>query len=336
MLSVAMLLSLAISFFPGGVLAQDAEDLQNYLDRTEELLLWARDLVGETENMRARRVLKEAGDLHERSLRLTAEGRPLLARGVARRARSAVWLAVKSAREALNFEERVRIRAERFRDLHGQLLDRARDSQNERAVELLGKAESQAQRAREHYLQGDPRLAFEQLNNAEQLLRSARRLLDEGGSPDRLDQDLERTRMLMEQTREMLGDNPEPSCGQLLAEAFQALERARENLAQGQPVRARQMADMARKLARQAAEQSGLEPGIESVRRQIERFDNRSALLEERIREAESRPATKAYQRALEHRQRTSESLDQGESAAALRQIRAAHQMLDQAEKLIR
>ena len=331
-----LLLSLMISLIPGSARAQDAEDLREYLDRTAELLSWARDLVMETENLPARKVLREAADLHERSLALAAEGRPYLALGVARRARSAVWLAVKLAREALNFEERVRIRAERFRDLHGQLLERARDVQNEPALGVLRQAEVQAQRAREHYLQGDARMAFEQLEKAEQLLHRARRLLDEGGSPDRLEQDLDRTRMLIERTREILGDHPDPSARQLLEEAVQALSRAREHLAQNQPVRARHMADLARKLARQAAEQAGSEPDRESVQRQIERWDNRSARMEERVRDADSRPAIKAYQRALEHRRRAAESLAQGEPGTALRQIRAAHQMLDQAEKLIR
>ena len=336
MLPAVVLLSLLVGLAAGGARAQDAEDLREYLDRTGELLQWAKELVMESENLPARRVLKEAADLHERSLTLAAQDRPYLALDVARRARSAVWLAVKLAREAMNFEERVRIRAERFGDLHGQLLERARDAQNEPALGVLRQAENQAERAREQYLQGDARLAFEQLENAEQLLQRARRLLEDGGPPDRLEQDLDRTRMLIDRTREMLGDRPDPAAGKLLGEAVQALDRAREHLAQGQPARARHLADLARKLARQAAEQAGPEPDRESVRRQIERWDHRSARVEEGIRDADSPPAIKTYQRALEHRRRAAESLSRSEPETALRQIRAAHQMLDQAEKLIR
>ena len=288
---IVFLLSLMVGFVSGSARAQDLDDLKNYLDRTDELLHWARELVLETENLPARRVLKEAAVLHERSLELLAQDRPYLALGVARRARTAVWLAVKLAREAMNFEERVRVRAERFRDLHGQLRERARDARSEPALGLLRKAETQAQRAREHYLQGDARLAFEQLEQAERLLHRSRRLLDEGGSPHRLDLDLDRTRLLIERTREMLGDQADPAALQQLDEAVQALERAREHLAQGQPARARHLSDMARKLARRAAEQVGQEPGAESILRQIERWDDRSARLEERIREADSRPA---------------------------------------------
>ena len=335
-IATVLLLCVLVALSSGSARAQDAEDLADYIDRTGELLQWAKELVLETENIPARRVLREAADLHERSLGLVAESRPYLALGVARRARSAVWLAVKLAREALNFEERVRISAERFRDRHGQLLERARDARNEPALSVLRQAENQAQRAREQYLQGDARLAFEYLENAEQLLHRARRLLDEGGSPDRLEQDLERTRILIERTRERLGDRADHSSRKLLEEAVQALDRAQEHMAQNQPVRARHMLGMAHRLARQAADQAGHKPADDSVVRQIERWDNRSARVEDKIREADSRPAIKAYRRALEHRRRAGDSLAADEIEQALRQIRAAHQMLDQAEKMIR
>jgi hypothetical protein len=316
--------------------AQDTENLRDYIGRTGELLEWAQDLVLETENQPARKVLREAADLHERALKLAAEDKPVLALGVDRRARAAVWLSVKLAREAMNFEERVRIKSERLTDLYGKLLEQARDSQNEPALVVLRQADNQAERAREQYLQGDARLAFEQLKKAEQLLQRARRLLDEGGSADRRDQDLERTRMLIERTGELLGDQDNPAARKLLADAIESFDRAKEHLADGQPGRARRMAEVARKLARQAAELAGQEPGPAAIQRQIERWDERSARLDERIQAAESRPATQAYQRAMEHRKRAADSLGQGETQQALRQIRAAHEMLDQAKKLIR
>ena len=89
------------------------------------------------------------------------------------------------------------------------------------------------------------------LEQAEQLLQRARRLLDEGGSSDRLHRDLERTGDLIEHAREKLGESPRPEARNLLKEAEAALDRAREHLAQGQPVRAKRQAEAAPTMSRQ-------------------------------------------------------------------------------------
>ena len=144
------------------------------------------------------------------------------------------------------------------------------------------------------------------------------------------------TRNLIERTREGLGESPRSESLDLLQEAEAALVRAREHLAQGQPVRAKRQAAAARRLAQQAADGERSGPSAEAVERRIASWDERSAQLEEKISGAESRPATEAYRTALDHRRRAGESLAAGKTAQALRQIRAAHDHLDRAEKLIR
>lgn len=335
-LLAVLVLSLVTGYATGAAQAQDTAALENYLERTGELLLWARDLVQETENRPARQVLTQAGELHRRSLELAAGERPVRAYEVGRRARTAVWHAVKLAREAMNYEERVRIRQERFRDQHQTLAERAREMRSEAALKLVRQAENHAQRARERTLQGETEMAFEMLEQAEQLLQRVRRLLEEGASPDRLRQDLDRTRILIDRTREGLGESPRPEALDLLNEAEAALDRAREHLAQGHPVRAGRQAAAARQLAKQAAEGAGSGARVEAVERQIASWDERSAQLEPKIQEDGSRQATEAYRQALDHRRRAGESLAAGKNGQALRQIRAAHDHLDRARKLLR
>lgn len=309
--------------------------LAEYQERTAELLDWAGSLVGETENERARTVLEEARRLHIRSLELAEAGHPLRAYDLARRAREAVWLSVRLAREAMSLEEQVRVRAERFRELFENVRERALDGRNEPALTALDQAETQARRARERYLDGDAKAALELLEQAEQLLHRARRLTEDAGPSDRLEQELERTRTLIERSREQLGDRPAPEAADLLKQASEALDRARAQLAQGHPARASRQAELARRLAAQAVG-SDAEPQPEAIDRQIERWDERAAQLRDRVEQSGEERARAAFRQAADHRGRAAEFLGAGDPERALRQIRAAHQRLDQVEKFLR
>ena len=130
-----------LALVPVNAAAQQSGDrVRQYIERTEELLVWAKGLVAETESGPARRVLKQAADLHQHSQGLFERGQMVSSLGVARRARDAVWHAVRVAREAMGLEERIRIRVERFRDQHGQLMERAQEAHEVQALEFLDRA----------------------------------------------------------------------------------------------------------------------------------------------------------------------------------------------------
>ncbi len=312
------------------------EQIQAYLERTEELLLWAQEMVSETQSVPARKVLSQAADLHRRSQGLMGNGRKLEALGVSRRSRAAMWHSVRLARESMGYEERIRIRAERFRDQHSQLSERALEAGDRQALEFLRRAEHNANRAREQYHQGDFKLSWKMLEQAGDLMRRAARLLADGTTPERLEMEMERARMLIERTRDKLAENSDPQARRLLAEAEESLVRAREGMNQGQPGRALQMTGLARQLAVRAASLGAGGPGEEAVRRQLERFDDRSARVADGVRDSGSQQARDMFEKALRHRTRAAEALAEGNREMALRQIKAAHDLLGQAEDLIR
>jgi hypothetical protein len=312
------------------------DQVQAYLERTEELLIWAKEVVSETQSVTARQVLAQATDLHRRSQNLLGHGRNLEALGVSRRSRAAMWHSVRLARESMGYEERIRIRAERFRDQHSQLTERALETGDRQALEFLRRAEHNANRALEQYHQGDFKLSWNMLEQAEDLMQRAARLLADGTTPERLELEMERARMLIERTRDHLAENPDPQALRLLAEAEESLARAREGMDQGQPGRALQMTGLARKLAVRAASVGAGGPDEEAVRRQLERFDQRSARIADGVRDSGSKQARDMFEKALGHRTRAAEDLAEGNSEMALRQIKAAHDLLGQAEDLIR
>ena len=321
---------------PAAAQGNGQEQIQAYIERTEELLVWARGLVAETQSVPARRILVQAGEMHQRSRDLMGRGRMMEALGVSRRSRAAVWHSVRVARESMGYEERIRIRAERFRDQHGQLMERALDAGNRKALEFLRRAEHNAVRAREQYHQGDFKLSWKMLEQASDLMRRSARLLADGTTPERLELEMDRARTLIERTRDNLGDHPDPQSLRLLAEAEESLARARQGLEQGEPGRALQMTGLARELAIKAASLNGTEPDQEAVQRQLERFDERSGRVADAVRESGSKQARDMYERALRHRTQAAEAAADGDRELALRQIRAAHDLLGQAEDLIR
>lgn len=337
-ISGGLLALVIVAMLSGPVSAQGhgQDQVANYIERTEELLYWAQGLVSETQSVPPRRVLEQAVDLHKRSMGLMGNGRMAEALGVSRRSRAAMWHSVRMARESMGYEERIRIRAERFGDQHSQLQERALDARDQRALDFLRRAEQHSLRAREQFHQGDFKMSWKLLEQAGDLMQRAARLLADGTTPERLEMEMDRARLLIERTRDNLGPQPAPQALRLLAEAEESLARAQEGMAQGQSGRALQMTGLARQLAIRAASLDGSGPDEEAVRRQLERFDQRSDRVADVVRDSGSKQARDMYERALQHRASAAEALGEGNRELALRQIRAAHDLLGQAEDLVR
>ena len=310
---------------------EEGERVAAFIEVTGDILDRAAEAVGESESARARIVLDEARLLHDRSRELLAADRLLLAYRASQRARTAALHAARLARDELGFEERARARAERLRDLYETLLERAQEIRHERALRFLREAERQYLRAEEQYHQHSYEIAFNLLESAETLLRRAGRLLFEAGGAAHLEQQLERTGDLIDRTHERLGEDADPEAVALLVRAEDRLAQAREALQRGEPLRALQLARQARRLALQAGGAADSSPPREAVREQIERFDARRGEVAERIGAAGGEEARRLLERALEHRRQAEERLDRDDREGALRQIKIAHDLLQEA-----
>ncbi len=309
----------------------------DFIDQTAELLDWAGDIVQESGNLQARRVLDEARRLHERSLDMVDQGRPERAMPVARRARAATYHAVRLARESLVFSERFQIMDERYADRLRILQDKARASGNEQALDLLGRAEKQSLRAREQYHQGDAKQAYRMLEQVGMLQKRAANLLGMGPEPGRLEDQLERTSILIDQAWVVLGPEPDPARKALLNDAEAALARARSFRERGQPLRAQKLAGVARRLVDQALVGPGDGPDPrEATRRQIDRWDGRAGRLTSRHPVSWEGRVGELFDKAEEHRNRAAGLLDEGKPLMALRQIKLAHGLLDEVERQLR
>ena len=338
---VALCAGMLLATLGSPAAAQDGDSrVPEYLDRNDDLLDWALDLVRETGSAPARRVLEEAHRIQQRARELYEQGHPLRALDLARRSRAAVWHAVRLGREALSFTERLHLRAERFWDQHDHLLDLARDSNDARALDFIHRAEANAHRAHEQELQGDAKQAFQMLGQAENLLHRASRLLADGSGPDRVDRSIERAAAMLDRAREVVGAQAPPEALDLLTRSEEALVRAREHRDQGQPGRALQMAGLAGTLAGRAQVMASGGPDAEGLMREIEdligRWDDRLGPVAERVEETDNEAARHQLAVARDHRDRAARDLAERRLEQALRQIRAAHDRLGQAEGLTR
>jgi len=326
-------------WLPAGLALAQVEGrelVRDYLDRTQEVLSQAREVVANSESARARHILREAINLQEQAEDLWRRERPRQAQQVSARSRRAAQLSVRVARDEQGFEERTRMRLERLRDLHDQVLDRALEVNDRRALRFVREAERQFQRAREQYAQHSYEMAFNLLKSAEISLHRATRLLFEGAGPARLENEMERTRDLLANTRERLGNDPDPLARELLARAHNELEQARAAVARGEPLHAVHLLRQARRQAGRALSASGGGPDVETIQIQLARWDARYAEVADAVRESGSEEAGLLLDRAQRFRQRAGGLLQDDDRVGSLRQIKIAHDLLNEAIELTR
>ncbi len=312
------------------------EAVRDYMDRTMEIMMRSEDAVRESDSARARRVFDEAEKLQAHSEQLWVQGRPRLAFKASQRARLAAGHAARIARDDLTYEERTRMRLERLRDLHIQVLDRVMEVNDQRVLRFVREAERQFHRARELYVQRDFEMAFNLLESAEKILRRAARLLFEGEGIGRLENELERTREFLSEARERLGQDADPAALNLLQRADALFQQAHESMAKGEPFRALQLMRQARRLAGQALTMVGGGPSAESIQAQIDRWNVRLERVADAVAESGSEEARMVLDRAQRYRRRSAELLQEDDRVGALRQITIAHDLLSKANELTR
>jgi hypothetical protein len=306
-----------------------------YIQRTEEILGQVWEVVQESESRLARQVFAKAQELHRISQKWL-QTRPRTAQNASREAREAARHAARIARNDLGRDERARVRLEYLRERLDLTLERAREARNERALRFLGEAERQLHRAGEQHGQRNFEMALNLLDAVEALLGRAARLLLEGGDARHVEREFDRTWDFWERTREQLGDAAPPPVRELLAQAKDRLGQASEALARGEPWRALRLLRQARHLTGRAASSVEAGPSEEAVRDQIERWEARVEDVAAAVDSSGHQKARLTLARSRRYRERAEELLAEPDRVEALRQIKIAHDLLQEASELAR
>lgn len=320
-----------------GPQARDPEAILQYLDVTSDIVKDAGEYLRDqdTKNRQALRVIEEAERLDRKAWDFFRDNALSIALVTSHRARDAARQAVRLAREARTQDERAQQRIDRFADYRDQILDRARESGDQRALQFIREADNQAMRAREQYQQGNHDLALHLIDAAEDLLARAARLLFESGGPERLQRELDRVHAAIDRIAARISDN-DGVATDLIRSAEEALARAEDFASSGQPLRALQSLRLARRFAGQAASAAGEQFDAETVSAQIDRWDNRAGDIADRVRTSGIPAAATVFDRARHHRDQAKSRLNEGKLELALRQIKAAFDLLREADELTR
>jgi hypothetical protein len=160
LLSDLLPLGALVSAGPAAALAQDSgarERLLRELERTDEVILEARDVVRASESDRARIVLVRATQLQEAAksqMQRCGPGNLGACEGAARgttQARREALHAVQIARQQSQLEQQVAREIERVGQMLEEAMGRAREHPDPRIARLLEEVRNQLGRAREQY-----------------------------------------------------------------------------------------------------------------------------------------------------------------------------------------
>lgn len=253
-LMLAVLISGA-SFAQGDTDSQ-LDQLRTELDRTDELILHAREAVHNSGSAVAAQALEQAEKLQSGAREAFHNRAWLLALRLTRKAREQASLAISNSRMSEQLEGVVLSRLERARDLLERIIETLPHPPGPTAAIILERARLNLVQGWDFYRQRRFRAAVKMVEQVEQ---AGRRLLSiaqlDRQSGQTFEFRLENVERLLQYARELLSDCASDRGREHLRQAEHSLQRAREFHAQHRPRPALIALGRAKEAARKAAQQ---------------------------------------------------------------------------------
>ncbi len=309
-----------------GQTADDLANLRDVISRNAELLMMAKELVSETNSVKARASLAAAAKLHQESIfylnQGSGDGNLLRAGRLARQAREAILQTIALAKREAKLEEnafKAMERAAHRLEQAKQLLAESRDRDAlparklaEEAYGLLGRAQDNM---REHLFEVALRLAI----SSEQLSTRAIAMLKRDFSDlESIEKELEKTDRVLERVAEQFDGDADTKARRMFEEAKELQRKARISFRSDNPRRALELTRRARQLATRALKLLATRANRENVqqairltdmlvaeakeilaRRDVQRLQRKIEQAEELQREAKRRFERGNFERAL-------------------------------------
>jgi hypothetical protein len=243
-----------------GQTADDLTNVQDVISRNAELLMMAKELVSETNSVKARASLEIAARLHQESIfylnQGAGDGNLLRAGRLARQAREAILQTIALAKREAKLEEnafKAMERAAQRLEQAKHLLAESRDRDALPARKLAEEAHGLLRRAqdnmREHLFEVALRLAV----SSEQLSTRAIAMLKRDFSDlDSIEKELEKTNRVLERLAEKLDEDADTKARRMFEEAQELQRKAKNSFRSDNPRRALELTRRARQLATRA------------------------------------------------------------------------------------
>ncbi|MEE9271093.1 MAG: hypothetical protein V3V49_12630 [Candidatus Krumholzibacteria bacterium] len=257
-----------------GQTADDLANLRDVISRNAELLMMARDLVRETNSVKARASLAAAAKLHQASLDYLKVD--LLRAGqLAKHAREAILQTIALAKREAKLEEnafKAMERAAHRLEQAKQLLAESRDALPARklAEEAYGLLRRSQDNMREHLFEVALRLAI----SSEHLSTRAIAMLKRDFSDlDSIKKELEKTDRVLERVAEQFDGNADTKARRMFEEAKELQRKAKNSFRSDNPRRALELTRRARQLATRALKMLATRANRENVQQAIRLTD---------------------------------------------------------------
>jgi hypothetical protein len=322
----------------------ELERLRQEIERTDDAIARAQQVVAASESERARGLLANAIHLQERAWFFFGE----CDLSHLRACRAAAESTVRSRREAMHAiqvareESSAERAAQQTIDRSQRWLDEAFDvvreegAPSDAALRLLEQSENQLGRAREQYRERQFVIALRLANNARNLIRRALALDDvDGFGPELVRRELERTRRLLERAAPIVRTDEDERSARLFEQALGMQERAGRMFEEERFLAAFKLTREARKLVQRALRLVNDVPVDADVVKQA--IDQTDALIERVapvVRESGLERAMALLERGIGRQQRAKELVTAEDLEAALAQTRVARNLVSEAHEL--
>ncbi len=257
--AVALVFSVAFVFAPPSTaLAQGTEDgmrALEALERTDEVIARAKQIVDETRSEKGRVALRFAMELQTRAWTNYRGNGYRLALRLTLEARDEAWHAMSLARADIRSEESHARVAEEARERLQNVRDMMIDGglRDDHAMKLIDEARGLLDKSRTNAQQNRYQLALRLAANARQLaVKAEERVRSTRMLKESLERRIALLERLMERSRDRVGEKGDDKTRAEIRAAERKLEQAREQLAAGRYREARQSCDACERMLRAA------------------------------------------------------------------------------------
>ena len=317
----------------------DRETLRNAMDRTNDVIQQAMEIVGRSNSERAKALLntaislqKRAYSLAETSFNVDSTFKALQAAKYTLSAREKAQQSIVVARQSVENEDYIRMRLERT----NELLERAEEKVGPDAPEniklLMDSAREKQQQAMELFRNRRFKMSLQLTMQVE---KSLERMIDEAGGYLKAKQRFESLQERYYTLKDRIESSQYNNRNQIqrqMDRADKIRQEAESMAAEKAYIRAEAAMQNAVKILLKIAEQIR-EPG--KIKQALENLTRQSSLLEDRVNESGDRHLERMFQSANEHLAKASSYYQESSYEAATTQLQAARQLINQIKKLI-
>jgi len=311
--------------------------LEQELQRTDEIIQRATELVRDAGNAQAAELVKKAVAIQSEAHMSFRNGRRAMSATQTKTARELAQRAMGLVMRPEERKERVQVELERTDEMLQGAKEKMTPDWPETAMALLSGAGRQQENAWEYYRADQLRPALRLTLQVREILRKLQRQMA-GNEPGEIRAHVDQIVDLVRRAVREAEESGQRHRIKLADRAREMLRRAQESMQDGRGRAARPHLEQAERLARQSLRVENRNDGADEFETSMMRYQQELKALQERLSEFPSAEATRLVDESMEHHRLAREVADGEEQAPerAMAELRIAMRLLGRAADLLR